>query len=67
MEMKASRLRIFRVMSGLSQTGLAQKTGLSQPYISLIETNKAIPTTDIRKRLANAVGVDDSERLFEEH
>jgi len=54
-------------MSGLSQTGLAQKTGLSQPYISLIETNKAIPTTDIRKRLANAVGVDDSERLFEEH
>lgn len=67
MEMKASRLRIFRIISGLSQTGLAQKTGLSQPYISLIETNKAIPTSGIREKLADAVGVDDSKRLFEEN
>lgn len=67
MKIRVSRLKIFRVAAGLSQIDLAKKTGLSQPYISLIETKRAIPTAGIREKLADAVGADDSKGLFEEN
>ena len=66
MEQKASKLKIFRVMCGKSQADLARETGLTQTYISMIETNKAIPTKKLRKKIAVAVGIEDSEKLFAE-
>ena len=66
MKAKASKLKILRVMCGKSQADLARETGLTQPYISMIETNKAIPTIELREKIAAAVGVEDSEQLFKE-
>ena len=66
MKLRTSKLRVFRVIAGKSQTDLAYEAGVTQPYISLIETHRAIPTEGIREKLAVAVGVEveDAGQLF---
>jgi len=52
-------------MKGKSQIDVANEAGITQAFVSLIETKKAIPVGETRKRLAAIVGADPKE-LFPE-
>lgn len=51
-------VKVFRDYRGLSQSALAQQTGLSQAVISSIENGKRRGTVDNFKALADALDVD---------
>jgi transcriptional regulator with XRE-family HTH domain len=46
------RLRALRADSGLSAAELAQRAGLSRPYLSRLEADGSSPTWDVVVRLA---------------
>lgn len=50
-------IRTMRLNAGLSQTQLAELTGLSQPQIATIERPISNPTIDTLKKIAEALGV----------
>jgi len=41
----------------MTQEELADKAGIDQTYVSLIESGKRVPSDDIKKRLAKALGI----------
>ncbi len=45
-----------RTKSGLSQTELAAKAGLSRPHVGYLETGERQPSVESLKRLALALG-----------
>ncbi|WP_187968513.1 helix-turn-helix domain-containing protein [Aquibium microcysteis] len=55
------KIRNARLSAGLSQAELARRTGLSAPYLNLIERNKRRATAAILARIAEALDVDRSE------
>lgn len=59
--MLENRLRAARVHKGFSQAGLTQKTGISSSIISAIENGKIFPYPGWRRRLSDALGVDERE------
>ena len=63
--MKTSRFRVLRVMKGKSQVEVAREAGITQAFVSLIETKKAVPIGKTKKRLVAIVDVDPKE-LFPE-
>jgi transcriptional regulator with XRE-family HTH domain len=58
-----SLLRLERVRRGISMNRLAQKSGLSQSMISLLERGKRTPTLATVLRIAAALNVDPSKLL----
>ncbi|WP_315795282.1 transcriptional regulator [Paenibacillus sp. BIC5C1] len=59
-----SYLRELRKGKGLTTSKLAEGSGISQSYISQIETgNRGIPTDDILMKLADGLGVDYMDLL----
>lgn len=52
------QLRARRVQAGLSQTGLAMRTGIDQAHISRYERGIARPQAGTLVRLADALGCD---------
>lgn len=58
-------LRNIREAQLLSQTQLAKKTGVTQGYISQIETGEKEPTVRLLKRIAEVLGVSPGELLTE--
>ncbi len=52
-----SLLPIWREYRGMSQTELAQKSGIVQSYISAIEAGKKRGSIDAMKALANALNI----------
>ena len=63
--MKISRFRVLRVMKGKTQVEVAREAGITQAFVSLIETKKAMPAGETKKRLAAIVDADPNE-LFRE-
>jgi transcriptional regulator with XRE-family HTH domain len=61
----AANVRRHRVAAGLSQEELAERTGLSQTWISRLEKGTANPTMETLKSLAEAFSIGVQE-LFEE-
>ena len=59
-------LKTLRKELGWSQELLAEKTGVSAPYITQIEVGKRTPSLDIVEKLATALGVE-YKILFETH
>jgi len=59
-------LKTLRKELGWSQELLAEKTGVSAPYITQIEVGKRTPSLDIVEKLATALGVE-YKILFEVH
>jgi len=57
-------LREEREKRGLSMTAVAQRSGLSQSIISLIERDLRNPTLDTMLRIADAIGIDLGEILI---
>jgi len=53
----AARLKAVRESRGLSQSGLAEKTGLQPSAISHFETGGRSPSFDNLRRLADALSV----------
>jgi transcriptional regulator with XRE-family HTH domain len=53
----AKRLRELRDKRGLSQRGLAERSGVSREYIARIELGQHDPTLSTLEKLAKALGV----------
>jgi DNA-binding XRE family transcriptional regulator len=53
-----SRIRTFRKYRGMTMTALAEAAGISQPYLSDIETGKKTGSVDVLKKIAVALKVD---------
>lgn len=53
-----SRIRTYRKYRGLTITELAEAAGISQPYLSEIESGKKTGTVDVLKRIATVLKVD---------
>ncbi len=51
-------VRVFREYRGISQAELAQASGVSRNFITMIETKKRVGTINTTKLLADALGVD---------
>lgn len=64
--MKVSRFKVLRVMTGKSQVEVAREAGITQSFVSLIETNKAIPAGETKEKLARILKTQ-SEQLFPEN
>jgi len=60
----SENIKILRKKLGWSQEFLAEKTGVSAPYITQIEIGKRTPSLDIVEKLALAFGVEYKD-LFE--
>ncbi|MBK6645450.1 MAG: helix-turn-helix transcriptional regulator [Anaerolineales bacterium] len=50
-------IKVWREYRGLTQQQLADKAGISKPYLSQIETGKRKGTTDILSAIAKALDV----------
>ncbi|WP_160005202.1 helix-turn-helix domain-containing protein [Rhizobium sp. 18055] len=53
-----SRIRTFRTYRKMTVSELAGAAGISQPYLSEIETGKKTGSVDVLKRIATALNVD---------
>lgn len=51
----ASQLKMMRQARGLTQEQLAEKTGIPNTYLSLMETGKVIPADEWDTRLREAL------------
>ena len=60
----SENIKSLRKKLGWSQELLAEKTGVSAPYITQIEVGKRTPSLDIGEKLAFALGVEYNT-LFE--
>lgn len=58
-------IKSLRKKLGWSQEFLAERTGVSAPYITQIEVGKRTPSLDIVEKLASALGVE-YKTLFEQ-
>lgn len=57
----AKRLQEFRMRAGLSQSGLAEKSGVSVRTLQEYEQGKMVPSIDKAAKLAQALGVSLDE------
>lgn len=57
------RFRALRAFEGLTQKQVAQKAGVTQPIISLIERGLFAPKGDLRKSISSVLG-RKPEELF---
>lgn len=64
--MTLKNLESFRKAKGWSQKKLADRSGVSQTYISELEADKKQPTVLIAQKLATALGISFSELLHDE-
>ena len=60
----SENIKTLRKQLGWSQEMLAERTGVSAPYIPQIEVGKRTPSLDIVQKLATALGVE-YKTLFE--
>ncbi len=58
-----TKLRMQRTLHNLSQTALGEKIGVSQTYINMIETQKAIPSREISNKLEDIFNIKIDELL----
>jgi transcriptional regulator with XRE-family HTH domain len=49
-------LRAYRQQAGVSGTELARRVGRSQPWVSRVERNRAVPSASEAEQLAAALG-----------
>lgn len=61
-----NNIKSLRKKLGWSQEKLAEKTGVSAPYITQIENGIRTPSLDIVEKIAHAFGVEYKD-LFDSH
>lgn len=57
-------LKLVRTSKGLTQKGMAEILGVSQNYLSLIESNKKMPSVDTMEAFATALDISKDALLF---
>jgi len=57
----AQNLKTMRAVRGLSQTELAEMAMTSRVFISHLETGKMLPSSDLKKRLREALNWTELE------
>jgi transcriptional regulator with XRE-family HTH domain len=55
--MKALTMKAARIMKNMTQFDLARASGLSEAQVSKIETGRAMPDYDTRKRIADVLDI----------
>ncbi len=60
-------IKVWREYRGLTQQQLADKAGISKPYLSQIETGKRTGTTEILSAIAKALDVSLDEVITTEN
>jgi transcriptional regulator with XRE-family HTH domain len=60
-ELLAYNMKENRNKLGLSQSRLAERTGLSTQYIAMIELTRKFPSPEMLERIANALEIDPPE------
>jgi transcriptional regulator with XRE-family HTH domain len=50
-----NRLRAARVLMGMTQLQLAEKVGAKEIEISRYETGRAVPSADVKRRIAETL------------
>ena len=60
----ASAIRYFRKFNGLSQEGLANKSGLDRTYISGVERGVRNITLESLERIIKALGLTNAEFFY---
>ena len=53
-----------RLRKPMTQVEVAEKAELHQTYVSLLERGLRVPSDEIRRRLADAVGIAPARLLF---
>jgi transcriptional regulator with XRE-family HTH domain len=53
----AANMKENRRRCGLSQEKLAEKAGISTPFVAMIEVSRKFPTPDVLDRIANALDI----------
>lgn len=61
----ATRLKLLRARKGYSTSKLAELSGVSQPYLSQIESGKKYPSMEKMAAIAEALGVEINELLHQ--
>lgn len=56
-------IRTARTRAGMSATGLAERSGLSQPYLSQLENGRSSPSIQTLYRIANALELSPQDLL----
>ncbi|MBU1181370.1 MAG: helix-turn-helix transcriptional regulator [Proteobacteria bacterium] len=56
-----NKLRVFRVMKGLTQEDLGEKVGCNQSLVSKIERKRYVPDPSLKKAIADVLGRDVDE------
>jgi transcriptional regulator with XRE-family HTH domain len=59
----ADRMKTFRKLRGVTQEQLAESSGLSLNYVSVLELSAKTPSLDALARIAKALGVEASDLL----
>ena len=54
----SSNIRLFRVDSGLSQAELAEKAGISAPYLGAVERGDKWPSPATLAEIAGSLGIE---------
>ena len=60
-EILANNLKEHRRKIGISQSGLAEKAGISTQYIAMIELSRQFPSPEVLERIAGALDIDTHE------
>jgi len=58
------KIRRLRLKRGLLAKDVAQKVGVSLPYISQLESDRAIPSEALARRIASQFSQDEDELVF---
>ena len=53
----ARNIKEHRRKNGLSQDKLAEKAGISTPFVAMIEVSRKFPTPDVLDRIANVLNI----------
>ncbi|MDR0552408.1 MAG: helix-turn-helix transcriptional regulator [Spirochaetaceae bacterium] len=53
----ASNIKENRKKCGFSQEKLAEKAGISTPFVAMIEVSRKFPTPDVLERIAGALNI----------
>lgn len=63
--MKRFKLKLFRMLAGYPQKNIAQAIGVSQQYISLVETGRRPPSKKFKEGFSKLLGIPE-KKIFGE-
>src|SRR3972149_15123 len=53
----SERMKVWRIRRGLTQTELAETAGVGKSFVSLLETNRSVPSVETVSHLAQRLGI----------